>query len=1221
MRPFLRLGGLVLAGLVCLPSATAHAQFARRNDGRDAPAAPRVVDPIIPWALPLDGGRLRVLLIAPAGAMRDAEELGLRMQCEVQRVALPARHLGTEVDVSDAAPLDAPEVATVSAEAEATADPATWPEDLRAALTKEHDVIAIGNLEVEGLPGDLQEAIVARVRAGTGLVLANTLLNSGPIDTYLAELQPVEDQRLVAAGASAARVQGGKAAGDFLRTLSSDTAHVALLDYPGDPPQTHALLPVPSDSTFLEAAWREDAWSLVLRAVLWASNRKGAASITAMSDSSPQGPVEEEIPPDLPQEFVQSMRDAVLNLPLHNVRVDLAAPTSRAMEAVFQLRRRGESHAAYTTTTRIAKDSTGFGTQLLVNAGTFTVDCLLRGHKGTSDWWSMPLTVSGWPEAENVRAEKTFLLPNDTLAISARVRPVFGASRDGTIYARALDPAGVLLSEGSAEVGSNGGNVAINLAFSDLLAPVVRVEVYAFEGTARRHATIELASSGVQILRFPVRQLRREPRFELVLDVPARDEFNARWYLGQWRAHGVGALHGGGGQTAVVRAAELGLALVPPVASLSPETRGDTTKPSLGDPAHTTREATRVKDEVARYWAGGGGAYSLGWPAYASNPTGADANPDQSDANLAGFRAWLQSQYGEITALNTAWHTQWTGYDEIVPPGLAACREAKSPAPWMCWRTYNDAAFATALQDTHGWVRALDAAGATGMVALDDSDARRGYDWARLGAVLDFVVAPAQFAAPERVRSSRATSAWGGLVAPEPLPDEATARWFAWKALLEQTPGVWLKGGVPNALAPLPSAAPASDGTLSPAYAALAAEVLRIQQAAGPLVLGAARARSGVAVLDSRASRLALDVEAGLGDYLDLQAAWIGLLQREGFDFDFVSPAQAVAGGLAPFGVLILPGIVALDSAEAAAIARFAQQGGALVADLAPGWYNALGTRHEAPLLDAWFGVRHEGPPVIAESTVEGQTLQVDSAIRVDSAETKLNADTPLHLSVQSAPQSALLLNHLLPSNDGPWTNAIRTFILAHGAVRAVDLADDAHNASLARARFRFGQAEILVLLAVPGAPAKLDARVLLSEAAHVYNVAADLPVERPKKTTIRLQAGEGSVLALLPYEVTEIRVEGPGIVQQGKRFNFGVQLRARKAEPGKHLFRVTLSAPGGAQIAEYTQWLTAERGSAHGFIPILPGQAPGFYTFEVLDVLSGTRFSTDLKIVGVSEQ
>lgn len=1220
MRHAVVLGTALWLALAGAMAAEAQSSFAHRSDGRDTPPVAPTPDPIITWASPHDGGRVKVLFIAPAGAMRDAEELTRRLECAVERVALPSRDLTQEVKVVEAAPVDNPD-APAPAPSHAETELPTWPEALRKGLAQAADVIVLANVEVEGLPTDVQEALVARVRGGMGLLLANTLLNNGPIDTFLAELQPSDVQARLAAGAVASPVQGGKAAGEFLRTLTLDAARVALLDYPGDPPRTHALLPTPPDEAFLESAWREDAWSLVLRALCWAAGRRPAVGIAALRDVSPQGPVDEEIPPDLPQEFVQSMRDAVLNLPLRNVQLDLEGPAPHAMEATFQLRRVGETRVAYTTTARIAKGATGVGTQLLVNPGAFTVDCVLRGRKGVVDWWSMPLTMGGWPEAEQVRADKTFLLPNDTLALTARVRPVFGASRSGTVYARALDPASTLLCDASAEVDSNGGNVLLSLAFADLLAPVVVVEVYAFEGNARRHATMELASSGVQVLRFPVRQTRREPRFELVLDTPARDEFNVRALLEAWHGLGAGAIHGGGGPVAVVRAAALGLTLIPPVTTVAPETLGDRSKPSLADTAARGRDATRVKDEVARYWAGGGGAYSLGWPIFAANPSDPAANPDQSDAMLNGYRSWLQGQYGDITTLNTAWKSQWTGFDEIVPPSLAACREAESPAPWMAWRTFQDEVFAEALREARGWVHGLDQAGAVGAIALDDSDSRRGYDWAQLCSTLDFVVTPSAMALPERVRSLRTQAKWGGLLTPETLNTEAEGRALAWKALLEQLPGIWIPNAIPNALDPSATTMQ-GDGQLAPAWAALTAEALRLQRAAGAFVLASARARSGVALLESRPSRLAHEVVPGFDRAETPIAAWAALLRREGFDFTVVSTAQVLSGGLSPYAVLILPASVALPPDAAAAIARFAQDGGALVADVPPAWLDTLGDRHEAPLLDAWFGIQHEAAPTLAEDTLDGQTITLDTATRADKAKPLAFAgERPLHLTVDDASQRSLLLNHLLPSGAGPWDTQVREFLLARGAARAITLEDAPQQGNIARARFRYGQAEVLAMAASADAPDKFDVKVPLPESARAYNVLDDLPIDRPKKASVRLQSGTGTVLSLLPYEVTELAVEGPALVQQGKRFNFAAQVRVRKAEPGRHLLRVTLLGPGGQVLEGYTQWLAAEGGMANGFIPILQGQAPGFYTVQVLDVLSGARFSGDLKIVGVSEQ
>lgn len=1205
--------------LLCLAPG-AIAQSAKSIGSFAAPPpAPREMS--IPWAKPLEGGRPRLLLVAPAGAMRDADELEARLDCELERVALPTRHAtaaGAAPEVVDAAPLGDSSVPVASAPAvDESAD--AWVDAWRAALGRKPAAILLGNIALKGIPTDLQENIVALAQSGSSLLLANIELDGGPLDTFLGQLNPAEDaNKSIIAGAAPAPIQSEKPLGAFLHAIEGETTRAVVVDGPGDPPLTHALLPPPPDGVYLQTAWRENAWSLLLRGLRWALRRDAEVAIASMADTSPQGPSEDEIPPDLPQEFVQSMRDAAFNLPLHPISAQLAAPAPRALEAGFQLRRRGESRVAYSTTVNIAKGAQLFGTQLMMNPGAYEVDCILRGRKGVLDWWTLPVTVGGWPEAENLKADKVFLLPNDTLSLSATVRPIFGTSRAGSIYARALDPAGDLLGEAEVPVDTNGGNVTLRLAFADLLTSMVEVEVYAFEGEPRRRGKVELASSGAQLLRFPVRHYRRAPQFELVVQAPARDEFNARWYLHKWAEHGARTLSTGGGSAAVVRAAELGLALLPVIAEHAPETRDNETRPCLGDPARLAREHTRIADDLAQYWAGTGGAYSLGWPAWHSHAAD-DANPCQSDACIDAFHRWLAAHYVDVNALNETWRAQFASMEDAPPPSLADAQAAKNPAPWMNWRAAMDEVFAASLASARGAMRGVDQQGAAGVVLLPDSDTRLGYDISRLTGGLDFLAVPPGQDALEKLRAFRGVATWGGLAAP-PLPQAAQARALAWHALLEQMPGVWLGDAVPSAGQPSGEGLLRSSGEFSEAGAALSETVERIQQGAGPVILAAARARSGIAILDSRPSRLAAEVDSAFGSTADAQEAWTRALRRAGFDFTYVSPAQVREGALTPYRALILPRAIALDVDEAAAIARFAQQGGALLADTAPGVYTALGARPESPMLDEWFGIRHAAPPEAKEIALEGHTLRADTAASTAEATAKLTGEVPLHCVVEQEKHHALLLNYVPAREAGPWDAAIAEFLLANGCARAFELADAADRAAphLRRARFRYGQAEILALYADPAIEKPLEVRVSLSEAQHAYDLIAHAPVDRPKKAHVELRPGEGTALALLPYEVAELRVDAPAIVQQGKRFNFTCAVRARKAEPGTHLVRVTLSL-GDTPLPEYTQFVECDAGRGAGYLPIRLGQLPGVYTFRAEDLLSGASFTHDLKVVGLA--
>jgi len=121
------------------------------------------------------------------------------------------------------------------------------------------------------------------------------LLRGGPIDALLTELGASDAAKDIAAGAAPVPLQGDKPIANYLHALETDKARALVVDGPGDPPLTHALLPPPPDGAYLEDAWREDAWSLLLRGLRWAAHRDPEVAITGMSDTSPKGPNEEEI--------------------------------------------------------------------------------------------------------------------------------------------------------------------------------------------------------------------------------------------------------------------------------------------------------------------------------------------------------------------------------------------------------------------------------------------------------------------------------------------------------------------------------------------------------------------------------------------------------------------------------------------------------------------------------------------------------------------------------------------------------------------------------------------------------------------------------------------------------------------------------------------------------------------------------------------------------------
>lgn len=152
------------------------------------------------------------------------------------------------------------------------------------------------------------------------------------------------------------------------------------------------------------------------------------------------------------------------------------------------------------------------------------------------------------------------------------------------------------------------------------------------------------------------------------------------------------------------------------------------------------------------------------------------ANPfdyDFSPSALAGFRAWLKTQYGtNVAALNAQWETKFAMWDEVKPfstdriknrmasgealprgnPDWQAVQRLKfDPAtarqnptrwnfsPWCDFRTYMDLSLARTLGDLRDAARDLDPRTPVGIEGTQMPSAFGGYDLWRLSQVLDWV--------------------------------------------------------------------------------------------------------------------------------------------------------------------------------------------------------------------------------------------------------------------------------------------------------------------------------------------------------------------------------------------------------------------------------------------------------------------------------------------------
>lgn len=1183
----------------------------------------------VPWAKPLESGPIRGLFVAPRYTLRDALELTQRLDITLEIVPLWDRtHLGYDASVSGE------QVSGASAE-EVLAR-------LNADLQEPFDAIVLGNVDLNVLPVETQSAVFRAVAAGAGLVLVNYDEAQGIVfETFLDALKPLEDTGAVTRGIGESVTPEWHGGLDFVRMATYGAGRVVLLPFREDKPATHCLLPALANPMHAVPEFLDSYFSLVARAVCWAAGRAPEMWITQVDAPALPGPPEEEIPPDLPPEFVQTMRGTVTQSPVRAFQIHFNRPAERRYAVTVQLRDPNRGlRVVYDKLPELEKGADTYAVEVLAGPGRYLLDVQLHGRRGVALWHTEPVIVEGWPSFTNLRLSKTILLPHDNVEISLEAPTSYGAARPLTVYARGVDALGRVVAENAVPAPEGDGHVVLSLPFADLLTGSVRIEVYAVPGELHTFEDWELNMAAAEVRVLPVRQSRLSRKLHLTVVAPNAYEYNARHLLDALADTGVDAVYTESGSAAHLHLARMNLRPVAAVASVAAERakEGLVRQPCLSDPSYVASERKRLTEWMQRFRADGVLDYSLGCPAYLCV---SDENICQCAHCLSAFRGQLRANYGDLQTLNNAWGTSFADWEELRPATREESLQSGHPASWVEFRMFMDGVFTgytCGLRDT---IRGVDVQARVGFCAQHDDPFMRGYDWAALARGMDWLVVSLDAALEAKLRSFRQKEGSIALSVngDAPLSPER-ARWLPWHALASGCDALWFLEPFGNAFHAAPHAALLPDGRHAAHFEAFCLAYAAIEKGLDTLLLSAEPAKARVAVYDSRASLYCAAAAPDFGTrYNDAQAGIVHLLNGLGIGFDFVSAEDVRAGRLAAYALLVLPMALALGDDEVSAISDFGNRGGHVIADLLPGIYDAHGVERNVPPLAGLLGVKYAKSAILpipetARASVPGAQDGAEALIGEIVADPRVSADTaqagavageaPLWLR-QDTPQGIrLLLNHPFPAltaGDDPTTmQGLRVLlreVLADAGI-APDIAlvvpEDGWLPG-ERRRYRFGDADILLIVRAPeGGPEQETLRLDFEKGDSVYDLISGLPL-RGKHARFRIGHGEAALLARLPYVVESLEVMVPESVMQGDRLPFQVRVKAGGGMCGPHLVFVTLETIQGEDLKEYAGTVRCEGGRGEGFIPLARNERLGHYVIRARDLLSGTRTQAVFKV------
>ncbi len=331
------------------------------------------------------------------------------------------------------------------------------------------------------------------------------------------------------------------------------------------------------------------------------------------------------------------------------------------------------------------------------------------------------------------------------------------------------------------------------------------------------------------------------------------------------------------------------------------------------------------------------------------------------------YRRWLRVYYGGNPP-----EPRWVGPDEVRGELRRPLREIDL-SPLLDRMTYNDSVWAVFLGRLVERCNREDPETPCGFVGGQSPSLWGGYDWAKLAKKIQFVEAYDLGSSQEILRSFLPDAPRVTTHFHDDGRGVANDIWLAWHYFAHGNRGMigWVEGWFE------------ADGRPRPWLERFAPTLRELGGVQGRKMAGARWLHDGIAIYYSHPSiqvSWCLDAEPHggtwpnrntdhrLGTSHNVRQAWELMLADAGLQYDYLAYDEvAVHGVPAAYRVLILPAAYALSDLEARRIAEFAERGGTVIADFAPGLFDHHGRGRSRGALDGLFGVEHRGDETRAD--------------------------------------------------------------------------------------------------------------------------------------------------------------------------------------------------------------------------------------------------------------
>ncbi|MBI4027604.1 MAG: hypothetical protein HY360_21640 [Verrucomicrobia bacterium] len=570
---------------------------------------------------------------------------------------------------------------------------------------------------------------------------------------------------------------------------------------------------------------------------------------------------------------------------------------------------------------------------------------------------------------------------------------------------------------------------------------------------------------------------------------------------------------------------------------------------------------------------------------------------DFSPSGLEFIRRNLKAGYKELTALNAAWGTRFTTWEEVRPMTIAQARAHGNFAPWADLRISMEDLWTDTIRFAADHLRQNDPDARVGAEAMHSMLLQcgecswNGYDFGKVipqgrmwGCYFHYpnfypqIELLRSFAVPGTALFTFANpfEDWPGGFFSDYRIAEQTDRFVPWYDLFNgfNTVNYWDSRDVDW------FGFYSKDFRPTPWAKNITKVIQEIKGGIGKLVLKCKRENNGIAIHYSPPSLHAETILDGQERRQGLRAFCL-LLEDLGLQYDFISAEQMAAGKLAQYQFLILPYSRAITQGEAKAMKEFAASGGILFAD---------------------------GPAGI----MDGHCVKVKANM--------LNG-----VKLANAIHPLWNYGKVRDGADGAKTRREMREALAKAGIEPryrIVPKDRDELPGCELVEFKDGAATYLGLLQgreyiQPENPA-VPVRIVLPSKSHVYSVREGKYLGELKEIETAIEPAVAKLYALLPCRTRSLRIDGmQKAYEPGSMVAYELDANAPPNAPLPHVFCVVISQPDGRLYREYSRNLYAPDGKGRGEFQIALNDMTGRWKMLVTDVATGIKAERKFTVKG----